>query len=106
MYELINFCKTTFLSHNRLINILSWQLEDAEFAKTAALKARQSADAELAEIQSSLEEAQRARKEAEERASRLLKEKSELQTQVHQLDINELLYSSWILMNYCIPIGY
>ena len=57
-------------------------MEDCEFAKTAALKARQSADADLSEVQNSLDDVQRARKEAEDRGSRLLKEKTELQTQV------------------------
>ncbi|KAA0192697.1 hypothetical protein HAZT_HAZT010916 [Hyalella azteca] len=64
--------------------------QDCEFAKTAALKARQSADADLAELQVSLEDAQRCRKEAEDRSSRLLKEKTELQT---QLEENEELHA-------------
>lgn len=63
-------------------SVLWSQLEDCEFAKTAALKARQSADVDLNEMQGSLDDAQRSRKETEDRASRLLKEKTELQTQV------------------------
>lgn len=58
------------------------QLEDAEFAKTAAIKARQCAEADLSELTSQLEEAQRSRKEAEDRCARVSKDRAEIQTQV------------------------
>ena len=60
-------------------------MEDSEFARTAALKARQSAEAELSEATSSLDDAQRARKEAEERATRHNKENADIQTQASLL---------------------
>lgn len=60
----------------------SFQLEDAEFAKTAAIKARQCAEADLSELTMQLEEAQRARKEAEDRCARVGKDRAEIQTQV------------------------
>ena len=59
-----------------------FQLEDAEFAKTAAIKARQSTDADLSELQTQMEEVQRNKKDSEDRCARIIKEKSELQTQV------------------------
>ena len=58
------------------------QLEDAEFAKTAAIKARQCADADLSDLTTQMEEAQRYRKEAEDRCARIGKERAEIQTQV------------------------
>ncbi|XP_067015744.2 unconventional myosin-XVIIIa isoform X4 [Anabrus simplex] len=67
-----------------LIRQLRNQLEDAEFARSAAVKARQGAELELQEVQGQLEEAQRARSEAEERAVAANKERSELRTQLEE----------------------
>lgn len=64
--------------------IISFQLEDAEFAKTAAIKARQSAESDLSEINSQLEEALRYKNESEDKCARMCKEKAELQTQVSE----------------------
>ncbi|KAB7507172.1 hypothetical protein Anas_01118, partial [Armadillidium nasatum] len=57
------------------------QLEDAEFAKNAAIKARQSAESDFSELQNQLEEALRAKKDTEDKLARVTKEKSEVQTQ-------------------------
>lgn len=45
------------------------QLEDAESSRIIIMKARQSTKAELADVQASLEDAQRARSEAEDKAA-------------------------------------
>ena len=60
-------------------------MEDAEFAKTAAIKARQSAESDLSELNTPLEEVQRYKNEAESKCGRLIKEKAEFQTQVCNL---------------------
>ncbi|XP_071540833.1 unconventional myosin-XVIIIa-like [Panulirus ornatus] len=70
--------------HKLLVRQLKTQLEDAEFAKTAAIKARQCAEADLSELTTQLEEAQRARKEAEDRCARIAKDKAEIQTQLEE----------------------
>lgn len=62
------------------------QLEDAESARDSALKARTMAETDLAEVTASLDEAQAARRTAEERASALARDKNHLQS---QLDENE-----------------
>ncbi|XP_063885218.1 centrosome-associated protein CEP250-like isoform X4 [Scylla paramamosain] len=67
-----------------LIRQLKTQLEDAEFAKTAAIKARQCAEADLSDLTSQMEEAQRSRKEAEDRCARIGKERAEIQTQLEE----------------------
>nr|XP_018902236.1 PREDICTED: centrosomal protein of 290 kDa isoform X3 [Bemisia tabaci] len=62
------------------------QLEDAECARNLAIKARQTAEADLLEVQLALEEATRAKNEAEEKSAVISRERSQLQT---QLDENE-----------------
>ncbi|XP_042238806.1 uncharacterized protein LOC121877237 isoform X2 [Homarus americanus] len=70
--------------HKLLVRQLKTQLEDAEFAKTAALKARQCADADISELSIQLEEAQRAKKESEDRCARISKDRAEVQTQLEE----------------------
>ncbi|XP_021925686.1 unconventional myosin-XVIIIa isoform X4 [Zootermopsis nevadensis] len=60
------------------------QLEDLECARAAAVKARQSAEMELAEGQAQLDEAQRLRAEAEERAAAATRERSDIRTQLEE----------------------
>ncbi|XP_037923867.1 unconventional myosin-XVIIIa isoform X9 [Hermetia illucens] len=67
-----------------LIRQLRNQLEDAEAARTVAMKARQSAEAELAETQTSYEEAVRAKQDAEDRAAAAQRDRSELQAQIEE----------------------
>ncbi|KAL3198929.1 hypothetical protein MRX96_001507 [Rhipicephalus microplus] len=62
------------------------QLEDAEFAKSAAIKARQGAEAELEEVQSQLEEVLRTKNEAETRCLQLAREKGALQVQLEEME--------------------
>nr|XP_045601361.1 uncharacterized protein LOC123760035 isoform X4 [Procambarus clarkii] len=70
--------------HKLLVRQLKTQLEDAEFAKTAAIKARQCAEADIQELATQLEEAQRAKKEAEDRCARVAKDRAEIQTQLEE----------------------
>ncbi|XP_068248759.1 uncharacterized protein [Palaemon carinicauda] len=71
-------------SHKLILRQLKTQLEDAEFAKTAALKARQCAESDLADVSSQLDEALRAKKDSEEKCARVNKEKAEIQTQLEE----------------------
>ncbi|XP_043225298.1 unconventional myosin-XVIIIa-like isoform X2 [Amphibalanus amphitrite] len=64
------------------IRQLKNQLEDAEFARNAAVKARQSLSQELQETQALLEEAQRARTDTETRYLTASRELHQLQAQV------------------------
>lgn len=61
-------------------------MEDAECARNAAIKARQMAEADLADIASTLEEIQKAKTEAEDKAASYARERAQLQS---QLDENE-----------------
>ena len=79
-------------------------MEDAEFAKTAAIKARQSADADLNDYQSQLEEALRNKKDIEDKCARVVKEKAELQTQVssyNALNASHYIVHIQISSHYC-----
>ncbi|XP_030078759.1 unconventional myosin-XVIIIa isoform X2 [Drosophila hydei] len=67
-----------------LIRQLRNQLEDAESARTLAMKARQTAEAELAEVQAMFEESHRARNDAEERANAAHRDRAELQAQIEE----------------------
>ncbi|XP_072750699.1 unconventional myosin-XVIIIb isoform X5 [Anoplolepis gracilipes] len=60
------------------------QLEDAECARAAAIKAKQALEQELNETQASLEEAMRHRSEAEERANAANRERTELLSQLEE----------------------
>ncbi|RZF36155.1 hypothetical protein LSTR_LSTR013379 [Laodelphax striatellus] len=60
------------------------QLEDAECARSGAVKGRQAAEADLAEATAAMEEAVRSRTEAEERLSAAIREKGQLQSQLEE----------------------
>ncbi|XP_011153547.1 unconventional myosin-XVIIIa isoform X4 [Harpegnathos saltator] len=60
------------------------QLEDAECARAAAIKAKQALEQELNETQATLEEAMRQRSEAEERANAANRERTELLSQLEE----------------------
>ncbi|XP_032588617.1 unconventional myosin-XVIIIa isoform X8 [Drosophila mojavensis] len=76
-----------------LIRQLRNQLEDAESARTLAMKARQTAEAELAEVQAMFEESHRARNDAEERANAAHRDRAELQAQIeeNEEELSELM---------------
>lgn len=69
-----------------IIRQLKNQLEDAEFAKTAAVKARQGAEMELQDLQSQLEEVTRTKCDVESRSLQLSREKNALQTQLEEME--------------------
>lgn len=69
-----------------IIRQLKNQLEDAEFAKTAAIKARQGAEMELQDLQSQLEEVTRTKCDVESRSLQLSREKNALQTQLEEME--------------------
>lgn len=60
------------------------QLEDAETARSIAVKAKQTAEAELASVQQQFEDAQRGRSDAEEKALKVARERIELQAQIEE----------------------
>ena len=63
---------------------LSSQLEDAEYARTAALKSKQNAEMELSDVQAQLDEVLRAKSDAEERLIRLGREKADVSGQLEE----------------------
>lgn len=67
-----------------LIRQLRNQVEDAETARSIAAKARQTAEGELVDLQSALDEAIRNRNEAENKAVLAVRERSELQIQFEE----------------------
>ncbi|XP_040171244.1 unconventional myosin-XVIIIa isoform X1 [Anopheles arabiensis] len=67
-----------------LVRQLRNQLEDAESARVAALKARQVLEGELQDAQLLFEETQRARNEAEDRATVAQRDRAELQAQIDE----------------------
>lgn len=73
-------------ANRSVLRQLKSQLEDAEFAKSAAIKARQGAEAELEDVQSQLEEVLRTKNEAESRCLQLAREKGALQVQLEEME--------------------
>lgn len=60
------------------------QLEDLELARAQAVKSRQLAEQELADVQQQLEDAQRLRHESEDRAQAASRERADLRTQLEE----------------------
>ncbi|GBM10387.1 Unconventional myosin-XVIIIa [Araneus ventricosus] len=73
-------------SSKTLIRQLKNQLEDSEFAKATAIKARQAIETELQDCQLQLEEVTRAKNEAETKCLQLSREKSAIQTQLEEAE--------------------
>lgn len=67
-----------------LVRQLRNQIEDAEAARSIAVKARQSAETELSDVQLQLDEATRTRNEFETKATLAQRERSELQIQFEE----------------------
>lgn len=67
-----------------LIRQLRNQIEDAESARAIAVKMKNASEAELADLQLLLDEANRGRNEAESKAVHAAREKSELQSQFEE----------------------
>lgn len=70
------------MSHS--LNFLIQQLEDAELARASAVKAKQSLDSELSEVNGMLEEALRTKGDAENRCQAAVREMNALRTQVDE----------------------
>jgi hypothetical protein len=62
--------------------LLRLQLEDSEFAKTAALKAKQNLELELSDVQQQLDDVMRSKSDLEDRILRMSREKADLSGQV------------------------
>merc|ERR1719297_330468 len=69
---------------NIIMRQLKQQLEEAEYNRAAAVKAKQSKELELGELQSQLEDTGRGRKLAEDKAAKLARDKSELSAQLQE----------------------
>jgi myosin-18 len=67
-----------------MIRQLRNQLEDLECARAVAVKARQSLEVDLSETQTSLEEANRTKHDAEQKVTVLSREKTNLQNQLEE----------------------
>jgi len=60
------------------------QLEDAEFARTASMKAKQNCELELADVQQQLDDVSRAKSDVDEKNLRLSREKADLLTTLQE----------------------
>jgi len=60
------------------------QLEDAEFARSGAVKAKQSKELELADVQQQLEDIRKDKRGAEEKSMKLARERADLANQLHE----------------------
>lgn len=67
-----------------LIRQLKNELEDAENDRKIAIKMRQTLELELTDLQGSLDEANRLRTDAEDKANAYFREKTEFQTQIEE----------------------
>ena len=69
------------------------QLEDAEFATAAAVKARKGMELELEEVQLQLDTALKAKQDIDARCSQLSREKNDLQSHLeeNEEDTNEIM---------------
>jgi len=67
-----------------LVRQLKNQLEDAEFARTAAMKGRQNAELELADVQIQLEDVSRSKSDLEDKHLRMAREKADVASQLQE----------------------
>eukprot|EP00090_Calanus_glacialis_P009359 TRINITY_DN17730_c0_g1_i1.p1 TRINITY_DN17730_c0_g1~~TRINITY_DN17730_c0_g1_i1.p1 ORF type:complete len:2011 (+),score=520.24 TRINITY_DN17730_c0_g1_i1:123-6155(+) len=67
-----------------LVRQLKNQLEDAEFARTAAMKGRQNAELELADVQIQLEDVSRSKSDLEDKHLRMGREKADIASQLQE----------------------
>ncbi len=77
------------------------QLEDAECARNAAIKARQMAESDLSEITATLEEVQKAKSDVEEKAALYARERTQLQSQLdeNEEELAEVIYPYYFSFN-------
>merc|ERR1719318_1182511 len=67
-----------------LVRQLKNQLEDAEFARTAAMKGRQNAELELADVQIQHEDVSRSKSDLEDKHLRMAREKADIASQLQE----------------------
>jgi hypothetical protein len=67
------------------------QLEDAEFAKTAAVKVRQNLELELSDVQQQLDDVLRGKADTEDRLMRMSREKADLVKIIGHLNAVQVL---------------
>ena len=67
---------------NRSFYFFTFQLEDSEFAKTAAIKAKQNIELELSDVQQQLDDVLRSKSDLEDKVLRLSREKADLSGQL------------------------
>lgn len=80
-------------SNKVLLRQLKNQMEDAEFARTAAIKSKQNAELELVDVQAQLEDLIRSKNELDEKCSKLGREKADLGSQIeeNEEDLQEVM---------------
>lgn len=69
-------------SNKVVLRQLKNQLEDAEFSKTAAFKAKQNLELELGDVQQQLEDIMRSKSDLEDRLMRVSREKTDMSSQI------------------------
>merc|ERR1719412_228904 len=69
-----------------IVRQLKNQLEDAEFARSSAIKGKQNSELELADLQTQLDDVMRCKHEVEERNLRLTREKADLASSLTELE--------------------
>ena len=69
-------------SNKSVLRQLKNQLEDAEFGRTAAIKAKQNAEMELSDVQAQLEDVMRNKNDVEDKLYRLGREKADVSSQL------------------------
>ncbi|XP_055861175.1 unconventional myosin-XVIIIa-like isoform X2 [Biomphalaria glabrata] len=69
------------------------QLEDAEFASAAAVKAKKRMELEMQELQQQIDDLTRAKQESEARSMSLMREKTDLQSRLEEMeeDMNDVM---------------
>jgi len=67
-----------------IVRQLKNQLEDAEFARSSAIKAKQNSELELADVQIQLDDVMRTKHEVDEKNLRLTREKADLQSSLNE----------------------
>ncbi|XP_012936920.1 unconventional myosin-XVIIIa [Aplysia californica] len=75
------------------ISALRNQLDDAEFASAAAVKAKKRMELEIQELQQQMEELTRGKQEAESKSMGLMREKADLQGRLEEVeeDLNDIM---------------
>merc|ERR1711983_679975 len=69
-------------SNKVILRQLKNQLEDAEFAKTSAIKAKQNIELELGDVQQQLDDIMRSKSDLEDRLMRISREKADFASQL------------------------